>query len=154
MNNNKYIQFDNDSKNNNKVTTLGKLLKLQRDDQQTQIHKMPLPYTLSSPYSKIINFNQKTKIVCQKTDLSLFLDQCNIICIGDSETGKTSLINRFVASTFDHCYKATRDADYKSSYFEILNVGYNVGIWDLCGEDNYKILNKPYYKNVNGKFDV
>ncbi|KAL7052085.1 hypothetical protein ACKWTF_004757 [Chironomus riparius] len=148
MNNNKYTQFDNDSKAT-KITSFGKLLKLQRDDQRNQICKMPQPYTLSSPYSKIVDFNHKTKIVCQKTDLSLFLDQCNIVCIGDCETGKTSLINRFISSTFDHCYKATRDADYKSSYLEILNVGYNIGIWDLSGEDNYKILNRPYYKDVN-----
>ena len=150
MNNNKYTQFDNDSKAT-KITSFGKLLKLQRNDQQNQICRMPQPYTLSSPYSKIVDFNHKTKIVCQKTDLSLFLDQCNIVCIGDCETGKTSLINRFISSTFDHCYKATRDADYKSSYFEILDVGFNVGIWDLSGEENYKILNRPYYKNVNGK---
>lgn len=147
---NKYTQFDNDSKN--KATTFGKLLKLQRDDQQCQINRMPQSYTITSPYSNIIDFNRKTKVVCQKTDLSLFLDQCNIVLVGDCETGKTSLINRFTSATFNHCYTATRDADYKSSYFEVLNVGYSVGIWDLPGKDNYKVLNKPYYKNVNGLY--
>jgi small GTP-binding protein len=110
---------------------------------------MPQPYSLSSPYNKIVDFNAKTKAVCQKTDLSLFLDQCKVIFVGDCEVGKSSLIRRFTSSKFDQLYKATRDVDFESIYFEILNIGYNVGIWDLSGEERYKILNTPYYKNAN-----
>jgi small GTP-binding protein len=113
---------------------------------------MPHAYEQSSPYSKIVDFNAKTKIVCQKTDLSLFLDQCKVIFIGDCEAGKTSLISRFTSSTFDHCYRATsHEVDFRTKYFEILNIAYTIGIWDLSGEEKYKVLNQPYYKNANGK---
>jgi small GTP-binding protein len=145
----KYTVFDNDSKKKSS-TTFGKLLtSKKREDDQFEILKMPQPYSLSSPYNKIVDFNAKTKAVCQKTDLSLFLDQCKVIFVGDCEVGKSSLIRRFTSSKFDQLYKATRDVDFESIYFEILNIGYNVGIWDLSGEERYKILNTPYYKNAN-----
>ncbi|KAG5677731.1 hypothetical protein PVAND_007462 [Polypedilum vanderplanki] len=143
----KYKNFDNESKK--RLSIFGSLLTSKSDDQPNEIYKMPQSYTQSSPYSKINDFNAKTKIVCQKTDLSLFLDQCKVIFIGDCETGKTSLINRFTSSTFDHCYRATHDVDFQTKYFEILNIAYTIGIWDLSGEEKYKILNQPYYKNAN-----
>lgn len=144
----KYRIFDNDSKNR---TSFGKLLSSKkREDDQFEILNMPHPYSItSSPYNKIVDFNAKTKAVCQKTDLSLFLDQCKVIFVGDCEVGKTSLIRRFLSSKFDQLYKATCDVEFESIYFEILSVGYNVGIWDLSGEERYKIINTPYYKNAN-----
>lgn len=144
----KYTIFDNESK---KSSTFGNLLtSKKREDDQFEIQKMPHPYSLtSSPYNKILDFNAKTKVVCQKTDLSLFLDQCKVIFVGDCEVGKSSLIRRFTTSKFDQLYKATRDVDYETIYFEILNIGYNVGIWDLSGEEKYKVINTPYYKNAN-----
>jgi hypothetical protein len=133
------------------VSIFGHLLTSKSDEQQFVVQKMPLSYTNCSPYCKIADFNAKTKVVCQKTDLSLFLDQCKVIFIGDCEAGKTSLINRFASSSFDHCYRATLDVDFQTKYFEILNIAYTIGIWDLSGEEKYKILNQPYYKNANGK---
>lgn len=145
----KYTIFDNDSKK--RSSTIGKLMtSKKRQDDKFEILKMPHPISItSSPYNKIVDFNTKTKVVCQKTDLSLFLDQCKVIFVGDCEVGKSSLIRRFRSSTFDQLYKATRDVDYETVYFEILKVGYNVGIWDLSGEEKYKIINTPYYKNAN-----
>lgn len=148
---NKYTKFDKNSKSLNTVSKFGKMLMLDRDNEQCQILKMPQSFTVTSPYSKITDFNTRTKIVCQKTDLSVFLDNCNIIFIGDCGVGKSSLINRFVSSVFNHCYTPTRDTDYKSSFFEILNIGYNVGIWELSVQETCSIFNKPYYKNVDGK---
>lgn len=143
----KYKNFDNDSKT--RISTFGKLLTTRRENPQYEIIKMPQPFTSSSPYNKVMDFNEKTKVVCQKTDLSLFLDQCKVIFIGDKEIGKSSLIKRFTASSFNHYYKATRDVDYELQYFDVLNVSYSMGIWDMSGEEKYKIINQPYYKNAN-----
>jgi predicted GTPase len=145
----KYSQFDNESRK--RGSKFGKFLANHRqEDQQYEVLKMPQPYTLSSPYNKILDFNTKAKIVCQKTDLSLFLDQCKVIFVGDVEVGKSALINRFISTSFNHRYKPTTDVDYQMKTFEILNIDYTVGFWDMSGEDEYKVLNQPYYANANG----
>jgi small GTP-binding protein len=136
----KYAHFDNDATK--------KRSSKRREDDQFEILRMPQPYSVSSPYNKITDFNDKTKIVCQKTDLSLFLEQCKVLFVGDCEVGKTSLIKSFRACEFDSRYRATRGVDYENFDFEILNVSYNVNLWDVSGEENYKIINQPYYKNA------
>lgn len=107
------------------------------------------PYSGSSPYSRILDFNSKTKAICQTTDLSMFLDQCKVIFIGDANCGKTSLINRFTSSTFELDYKPTTAADYESKYFDVLDASYNVGFWDVPGEERFKFIAQSYYKDSN-----
>lgn len=135
----KYTHFDND---------LRRSIKRREEEDQFEISKMPQPYSMSSPYVKITDFNQQTKFVCKKSDLSLFLEQCKVIFVGDCEVGKSSLIRKFTTNEFDSLYKATRGVDYESVNFDVLNVDYNVGIWDVSGEESYKIINQPYYKNA------
>lgn len=134
----KYINFDNDTRPSIK----------RREDDQYEILKMPQPYSQTTPYNKITDFNKQTKIVCQKTDLSLFLDQCKVIFVGDCEVGKSSLIRKFNQNLFNSSYEATHGVEYETMYFNILNVGYHLGIWDVSGEESYKIINQPYYKNA------
>jgi len=145
----KYTTFDNESKR--RSLKLCKLFNGHREDQRYQISKMPKSYSCS-PYCSITDFNQRTKFVCQNTDLSMkfFLDACKVIFVGDSNSGKTSLINRFTASTFDHDYKPTLGVDYETKYFDVLNVSFNVGFWDLPGVPSFKLMVQPYLTNANG----
>jgi small GTP-binding protein len=146
----KYTSFDNESKK--KTLKLCKFLnarKKSEDDQRFEITKMIPPYTTTSPYSKILDFNKKTKAVCENTDLSMFLDQCKVIFVGDSNCGKTSLINRFTSSSFNSNYKTTFGVDFESKYFEVLDAEYNVGLWDVPGDERFKMIVQSYYKSAN-----
>lgn len=146
----KYTNFDNESKK--KPLKLCKFLNVRKksdEDQRYEITKMNSPYTTTSPYSRILEFNSKTKAVCGNTDLSMFLDQCKVIFVGDEKCGKTSLINRFTSSSFDSDYKPTAGVDYEAKYFNVLDIGYNVGLWDVPGDERFKIIVQSYYKNAN-----
>lgn len=145
----KYINFDNEPKR--RSSKLCKFLKSRKsdEDQRFEITKMIAPYSSISPYSKIAEFNSKTKAICQHTDLSMFLDQCKVLFVGDANCGKTSLIKRFTSSSFDGVYKPTRGVDFEAKFFDILDVDYNCGYWDVPGIDEFKIINQSYYKNAN-----
>ena len=145
----KYTNFDNESKKKplklcNFLNTRKKL-----DDDGCEITKMIPPYSITSPYNKILDFNNKTKAVCGNTDLSMFLDQCKVIFVGDANCGKTSLINRFTSSTFDSEYKPTAGVEYETKYFDVLDIGYSVGLWDVPGDERFKMIVQSYYKNAN-----
>lgn len=147
----KYENFDYESKR--RTIKLCKFLNNKmksEEDQRYEITKMIAPYsTTSSPYNKILEFNKKTKAVCQNTDLTLFLDQCKVIFVGDASCGKTSLINRFTSSSFDQDYKQTLGVDYEAKFFDVLDVSYNVGFWDVPGHEKFKFIVQSYYKNSN-----
>ncbi|CRK95558.1 CLUMA_CG009022, isoform A [Clunio marinus] len=106
-------------------------------------------YSITSPYSKIQDFNSKTKVVCENTDLSMFFDQCKVIFIGDEKCGKTSLVNRFTLSSFEQEYKPTLDINYNLKYFDVLNTEYNVGFWDMPGQESLKLITRSHFKNAN-----
>lgn len=144
----KYTTFDSEPKR--RISKLSKILNTRRDDDQRYcITKMPQLYSAISPYSKILEFNDRTKVICQKTDLSMFLDTCKIIFVGDANTGKSSLINRFTSNTFDHNYQPTLGVDYQTKFFDVLNVDYNCGFWDSPGSERFKWILEPYYQNAN-----
>lgn len=146
----KYVHFDNEQKRRN--LKLCKFLNARRkcdEDQRYEIIKMVQPYSGLSPYSRILDFNSKTKAVCSNTDLSMFLDQCKVILVGDANCGKSSLIKRFTSSSFDTEYHPTVDVDYESKYFDVLDVGYSVGFWDVPGEERFKLIVQAYYKKAN-----
>ena len=145
----KYINFDNEPKRRN--LKLCKLLTRKKceEDQRYEIIKMVQPYSGLSPYNRILDFNNKTKAVCSNTDLSIFLDQCKVIIVGDANCGKTSLIKRFTSSLFDSDYYPTIDVDYETKYFDVLDIGYSVGFWDAPGEERFKLIVQSYYKNAN-----
>lgn len=146
----KYESFDNDSRKGIKLCKFLSSRQKTREDRCYEITKMTLPYSKStSPYHKIYDFNKKTKAVCQNTDLTMFLDQCKAIFVGDAGCGKTSLIQQFTSSTFDLDYKPTAAADYNTKYFEVLGIEYSVGFWDLPGEERFNFITQSYYKNAN-----
>ena len=146
----KYENFDNESKRRGlKLCKFLNVRKKSEEDQRYEIEKMLPPYSSTSPYNKILDFNKKTKAVCQNTDLSMFLDQCKVVFVGDANCGKSSLIKRFTSSSFDLDYQPTVAADYETKYFDVLEVEYNVGFWDMPSEEKFKFITQSYYKNAN-----
>lgn len=145
-----YEKFDNDprKKSSNKLT---KFLTVRRKptEQRLEIMKMIPSYSRASPYHRIQDFNAKTKAVCLNTDLTMFLDQCKVLIVGDANCGKSKLVRRFSASTFDDDYKPTVGVVLEQKYFEVLENGYNVGLWDVPGEEKFRQIFQSYYKNAN-----
>lgn len=146
----RYKNFDSESsKRSLKLCRFLRSNRKSEDDQRFEIAKMAAPYSTTSPYNQILDFNNKTKLICDSTDLSMFLDQCKVIFVGDASCGKSSLIKRFASSSFDLDCKTTLGADYEAKFFNVLDVDYNVGFWDLPGDEKFNAMSRPYYKNSN-----
>ena len=73
-----------------------------------------------------------------------------LIIIGDSGTGKTSLMERFVNNSFINNTNATVVPNYLTKQVKINNIFYRINIWDIPGQDRNPILTQPFVKNCEG----
>ena len=80
-----------------------------------------------------------------------------LLVIGDSSVGKTSLITRYTNGTFKEEYLATVGLDYYSKNEEINNQIIQIKLWDTAGQERFKALTQNYFRNAEGvllAFDV
>lgn len=70
--------------------------------------------------------------------------------IGDSGTGKTSVIKRFVDNTFDPKTTSTIGIDFKIVSFDLGKKVYaKMQIWDTCGSERFKSLTASFLKTCS-----
>ena len=80
-----------------------------------------------------------------------------LLVIGDSSVGKTSLITRYTNGTFKEEYLATVGLDYYSKVEAINNQTINIKLWDTVGQERYKALTQNFFRSAEGvllTFDV
>lgn len=86
---------------------------------------------------------------------SILLLMFKVIVIGNSNVGKTSIVNRFVGDRFDQNYKATVAADFQTKIMNINGSEVRLQIWDLVGMDtNFAGINKSFCRNSSGAIFV
>ena len=73
-----------------------------------------------------------------------------ILVIGDSNTGKTSLVNRFVYNKFDSNYKATIACEFALKIFELQGHTVRLQLWDIAGQDRMGGIPKIFCKDAVG----
>ena len=83
--------------------------------------------------------------------------KCQLLIIGDSTVGKTSILNRYTNGEFNTNYLATVGLDFfkKDEIFDGKTV--RIKIWDTAGQERYKSLTQGYFRNAEGiliVFDV
>ena len=76
--------------------------------------------------------------------------KCQLLIIGDSTVGKTSIITRFANGTFDSNYLATVGLDNFTKDEIIDNKTIRIKIWDTTGQERYKSLTKGFFRNAEG----
>ncbi len=82
---------------------------------------------------------------------------CQILILGDSSVGKTSLISRYANGIFKEEYLATVGLDYYNKQDTINNLNVLVKLWDTAGQERFKSLTPNYFRNAEGVvivFDV
>lgn len=72
-----------------------------------------------------------------------------IMFIGDDFTGKTSLIHRYFDKTFLNPPVTTVGVDFKKSTIDTPQQQVKLKIWDIGGQEQFRELQKPYYKEIN-----
>ena len=80
-----------------------------------------------------------------------------IIIIGPANSGKTSIVRRYVDKKFNDDYKVTVGFDYMNKEITIGKKKVNIKLWDTAGTEMFQSLSSSYYRNSCGAlvvFDV
>ncbi|MHA1734568.1 MAG: Rab family GTPase [Promethearchaeota archaeon] len=77
-----------------------------------------------------------------------------VIIVGDPAVGKTSLIQQYVHTRIDDEYMPTVGAHISKQPVQLNvngnKVDVNLMIWDLAGQEQFRIVRKVYYNGVRG----
>ena len=78
------------------------------------------------------------------------------VLLGESGTGKSSLIERFVNDTFKKDTLPTLIGSFSSKdvFYEKENVTIRFNIWDTAGQEKYRSINKIFYQDAQITFLV
>ncbi|ODV61867.1 ras-domain-containing protein [Ascoidea rubescens DSM 1968] len=89
------------------------------------------------------------------TSLTKRFGTFKLVMLGESNVGKSSIIQRFTKNMFDLHQEATIGAAFITKIFQINQIekGYvskiKYEIWDTAGQERYKSLTPMYYRNSN-----
>ena len=73
-----------------------------------------------------------------------------IIFLGDSGTGKTSIINRFINNKFDENLSSTPGINLSIKEIKIKDGNtITLKLLDTCGQEKYRALAKSYFRNAD-----
>lgn len=73
-----------------------------------------------------------------------------VVVVGDERVGKTSLIVRFTEKRFTGEYKPTIGIDFAGKFVPFGKLNLNLIIWDIGGQEKYKILRRHYLEGARG----
>ena len=73
-----------------------------------------------------------------------------LLIIGDSTVGKTSILSRFANGTFNANYLATVGLDNFTKDETIDDKNVNIKIWDTAGQERFKALTKGFFRQAQG----
>jgi small GTP-binding protein len=75
----------------------------------------------------------------------------NILLLGDSKVGKTSLIMRFSDNVYNPVHITTIGIDFKIKTVTLSNgKQIKLKIWDTAGQERFRTLTNNYFKNAHG----
>ena len=77
-------------------------------------------------------------------------EKCQLLIIGDSTVGKTSILSRYTEGSFSPNYLATVGIDFftKDEVFNGKIV--RIKIWDTAGQERYQSISKGLFQKVQG----
>jgi small GTP-binding protein len=77
-----------------------------------------------------------------------------LVFLGESEVGKTSLVQRFVYDSFEPEIGRTIGAMLHVKTVEVEGARHKLVIWDLGGQESFSELREQYCANASGAFFV
>ena len=77
-------------------------------------------------------------------------EKCQLLVVGDSSVGKTSIITRFTNGTFNPNYLATVGIDNFSKDETIDDKNIKIKMWDTAGQERFKALANGFFRNAQG----
>jgi len=71
------------------------------------------------------------------------------VLLGNSYSGKTSLVLRYVSKKFTEINSNTIGCSFFAKVVKIKNISYGLDIWDTAGQERYRSLLPMYYRNAD-----
>ncbi|MCH8906458.1 MAG: GTP-binding protein [Candidatus Heimdallarchaeota archaeon] len=102
----------------------------------------------STPTSDFLPFDE------QKKEGDEALVSANILLIGDSSVGRTSLRRSWMGKHFISQHLTTIGASIEKKTMSIDGQDYNITLTDLGGQDFYSDLRRNFYRNIDGAIIV
>ena len=114
-----------------------------KESQEIINNGIEIPKNTPSKSIKIIKKDKHGEVLSNISYSYLF----KVSLIGDSSTGKTSILLRFVDDFFTEDTKSTIGVDFKLVSFELEPKVYaKMQIWDTCGSERFKSLTSSFIK--------
>jgi Ras-related protein Rab-1A len=104
-----------------------KIIQISKDDFSRQIN-----------FEKILNVNYNCK------------HQFRICLVGDSNVGKTSLLNRYCDDIFKNTQISTIGVDFKVLLLKFNDLTIKLQIWDTAGQERFRSISVNYFKSAHG----
>jgi small GTP-binding protein len=73
-----------------------------------------------------------------------------VVIAGASQSGKTSLLLRFVDNAFDRKAPTTIGVDFKLKTIELDGVIVKLQLWDTAGQERFDVITDSYYRGAAG----
>jgi len=77
-----------------------------------------------------------------------------LLLIGDSGTGKSSLLLRYADEDFRDSFISTIGVDFKVKSIDINGEEVKLQIWDTAGQERFRTITSSYYRGAHGVFVV
>lgn len=77
-----------------------------------------------------------------------------VIVVGESQVGKTCLINRYLVGEFSNNFKSTVGVDFGLKVVEKNGKKMVIQLWDIAGQERFISMTRVYYVQAKGGFVV
>ncbi|XP_055932388.1 EF-hand calcium-binding domain-containing protein 4B-like isoform X2 [Argiope bruennichi] len=73
-----------------------------------------------------------------------------VVFVGDSGTGKTSILQRFCTDTFKATFSATIGVDFQVKTIEVDGERIALQLWDTAGQERFRSMTHQYFRKADG----
>ena len=71
-----------------------------------------------------------------------------VIFLGDTCTGKTAILNKYMNNFFPITFSSTIGVDFFIKTLDYNNINYKLHIWDTAGQEKFSAIVRTYYKGA------
>lgn len=91
----------------------------------------------------------KTKIIKLNDDEKEYDKSIKVILLGDTNVGKSSVIQRLKNNTFNYDQKSTLTLEHYNLIIKINTFILRMQIWDTAGQEKFDSITSTYYKSTD-----
>lgn len=73
-----------------------------------------------------------------------------VLILGNSQVGKSSILNQFAEGVFSETIPPTLGIDYKINQVQVGDKSIKLQIWDTAGQERFKSITENFYKGAQG----